>query len=103
MICTDIIREEASDNYHPNDWRVYVIEDMAGYFCGLTNKGASRDVPMFCSTLDGAQKYDAFRDLFARERAIAIRNHYVPNAKVWAYKRHEIFPEQYRKGDANGK
>ena len=98
-----LIREEVSDNYHPNDWRVYVIEDKAGYFCGFTNKGAPGDVPMFCVSLDGAEKFDAFRDLCAREKAVAIRNRYVPNAKVWAYKRHEIFPEQYRKGDTNVK
>ena len=98
-----LIREEVSDNYHPNDWRVYVIEDKAGYFCGFTNKGAPGDVPMFCVSLDGAKKFDAFRDLCAREKAVAIRNRYVPNAKVWAYKRHEIFPEQYRKGDTNVK
>ena len=103
MICTDIIREEVGGNYHPNDWRVYVIEDKAGYFCGFTNKGAPGDVPMFCVSLDGAEKFDAFRDLCAREKALAIRDHYVPNAKVWAYKRHEIFPEQYRKGDTNVK
>lgn len=104
MICTDISREEVGGNYHPNDWRVYVIEDkVLGFFAGCTNKGAPRDMPTFCATIDGAQKYDAFRDLSAREHALAIRNHYVPNAKVWAYKRHEIFPEQYGKGDANGK
>ena len=102
MSSIDIPREEVDENYRPNGWRVYVIEDKA-YFAGFTNKGAPRDVPMFCVSLDGAEKFDAFRDLSARERAIAIRNHYVPNAKVWAYKRHEIFPEQYRKGDKNGK
>ena len=104
MICTDITREDVGENYRPSGWRVYVIEDkVLGFFAGFTNKGASSDEPMFCATLDGSLKYDAFRDLAARERALAIRNRYVPSAKVWAYKRHEIFPEEYRKGDANGK
>lgn len=93
-----LISEEVGDNYHPNGWRVYVIEDrVLGFFSGFTNKGSPSDVPMFCATLDGAIKYDAFRDLAARERAVAVRNHYMPNAKVWAYRRHEIFPEQYRR------
>lgn len=91
--------EEVGCDYHPDGWRVYVIEDkIAGFFAGFANKGAPGDVPMFCNTIDGAVKYDAFRDLYARQRAEAIRYRYVPNGKVLAYKRHEIFPEQYRKG-----
>lgn len=91
--------EEVGCDYHPDGWRVYIIEDkLAGYFAGFTDKGASCDIPMFCLTIDGAVKYDAFRDLSAREIALAIRDRYVPKGKVLAYKRHEIFPEQYRKG-----
>ena len=55
---------------------------------------------MFCATLDGARKFDAFRDLSARERAVAIRDRYAPDATVWAYRRHEIFPERYRRAEA---
>lgn len=99
---TDCIqRDEVCKGYHPDGWRVYVIEDaVLGFFAGYTNKGAPKDVPIFCATLNGAQKYDAFRDLSARERAVAIRDRYAPDATVWAYRRHEIFPERYRRAGA---
>lgn len=91
--------EEVKRDYRPDGWRVYVIEDkLAGFFAGFTNKGAPGDIPMFCNTIDGAVKYDAFRDLSAREKALAIRDFYVPKGKVWACKRYEIFPGQYKKG-----
>lgn len=58
-----LIREDVDDNYHPNGWRVYVIEDKVfGFFAGFTNNGSPADVPI-----------------------------------VFAYRRHEIFPEQYGK------
>ena len=96
-----ITREIVRKGYRPDGWRVYVIEDaVLGFFAGFTNKGAPTDVPMFCATLDGARKFDAFRDLSARERAVAIRDRYTPDATVWAYRRHEIFPERYRRAEA---
>ena len=91
--------EEVGCDYRPTGWRIYVIKDNTlGFFAGFTNTGAPGDVPTFCDTINGAVKYDAFRDLSARQLAEALRDRYVPNGKVLAYKRHEIFPEQYKKG-----
>lgn len=91
--------EVVGDDYRPTGWRVYVIKDkILGFFAGFRYQPAPGDVPIFCNTIDGAVKYDAFRDLSAREIALAIRDRYVPRGKVLAYKRHEIFPEQYKKG-----
>lgn len=92
-----MIPEIVGDDYRPAGWRVYVIEDkILGFFAGFRNQSAPGDAPIFCNTIEGAVKYDAFRDLSARQRAEAVRYRYVPNGKVLAYKRHEIFHEQYK-------
>lgn len=95
---TDIPRTEVTSSaFHPDYWAVYVIEDpVMGYYAGKKPHYIPI-VPLWCRTLAGAYKFDAFRDLDAKGQALAMRDYRAKNAKVWAYRRMDIYPEQYRK------
>ena len=89
-------RVEVTEGFIPDFWAVYVIEDpVLGYFAGWKPFWEHPRVPLWCKTLFGAEKFDAHRSLISREKAIGIRNKISPDGKVWAYVRHEIFPEEY--------
>ena len=81
----------------PDYWAVYVIEDpLVGYFAGYAEHGIC--VPLFCNTIIGAKKFDAFRDLDARCKALSIMEHdgqLRERGKLWCYRRCDIYPEEY--------
>ena len=81
----------------PDYWAVYVIEDpLLGYFAGYAERGIC--VPLFCNTIVGAKKFDAFRDLDARCKALSIMEHdgqLRERGKLWCYRRCDIYPEEY--------
>ena len=84
--------EEADYDFWPGYWAVYVVRDEHGcFFCGSAGN------PMWCASLRGARKFDAFSDgIASRERALGFRDKYCPKGKVLAFKRHEIYPERYK-------
>ena len=99
---TSANRVEATRDFRPEYWAVYAIEDKAlGFFAGYKPFGPPC-VPMFCNTLENARLFDTFKDgLDARIKALAIRDYSVYGATVWAYRRCELLPEQYKQyGDS---
>ena len=95
-VCDDV-----ETSYRPDFYAVYVIKHpVLGYFAGY--KPHYYGIPLFCSTLKEATKFDTFWDLASKERAIGIRDFAVRDgAKVLAFRRHEIFPEKYINPDKN--
>lgn len=91
-VCDDV---DAS--YRPDFYAVYVIKHpVLDYFAGY--KPYYRRMPMFCSSLKGATKFDAFEGLAAKERALGVRDMDVRDgAKVIAFRRQDIFPKKYKK------
>ena len=89
-VCDDV---DAS--FHPDFYAVYVIKHpVLGYFSGY--KPHYFRMPMFCSSLKGATKFDTFEGLAAKERALGVRDLAVRDgAKVLAFRRQDIFPEKY--------
>lgn len=87
--------EVTSYKFRPDFYAVYVIEDpVFGFLAGFKPDWQPR-VPMWCKELGGAEKFDSFRDLDAKGKALAIREHHLKDAKVWCYRRCDIFPEEY--------
>ena len=89
---------DATDGkFVPDFYAVYVIEDPAlGYFAGYASHGIC--VPSYSNSIDGAKKFDAFRDLSARETALAIMSmdrRMREHAKLWCYRRCDFYPEEY--------
>lgn len=97
-VCDDV---DAS--YRPDFYAVYVIKHpRLGYFAGY--KPHYFRMPMFCSSLKGATKFDTFEGLAAKERAIGVRDGTVRDgAKVLAFRRQDIFPEKYINPNKNQK
>jgi hypothetical protein len=90
--------EVASYNISPDYWAVYAIEHPTlGFFAGFKPFDESPKIPMWCKKLEGAKLYDAYRDISSRVIALDLCRHYFPEAKVWMFRRHEIFPEYYTK------
>ena len=92
-----IPRSPVGHEFHAGFWAVYAIEHpFLGFFAGW-KPHEPHNTPIWCATLAAAVKFDAFEDLAAKDRALAIRDHYAPDAVVWAYRRQDAFPEKYRK------
>lgn len=92
------MREVADYNNSPDYWAVYAIEHPTlGFFAGFKPFDESPKIPMWCKKLDGAKLFDAYRDITSRVLALDLCRHYFPEAKVWMFRRHEIFPEYYMK------
>lgn len=91
-------RIDATDGkFVPDYYAVYVIEDpLIGYFAGYSDRGIC--VPTFCNSINGARKFDSFRNLDARGHALAIIEHdseMRKRAKLWCYRRCDFYPEEY--------
>ena len=94
--------DATNGKFIPDYWDVYVIEDpLVGYFAGYAEPGYAEHgicVPLFCNTIVGARKFDAFRDFDARGKALAIMKHdreLRERGKLWCYRRCDIYPEEY--------
>lgn len=91
---------EVGRDFWPDYYAVYVIRDRElGYFAGFK---AFSNIPIFCPSIKGAVKYDAFENLAARVKALAVRDCYVKGATVLAFKRFVIYPEKFKKGKSHG-
>lgn len=82
--------------FHSDYWAVAVIYDpVMGFYCGNNSMGQ----PMYCAAFNFAQKFDNFRDgPYMVDCAIDLARHLGRGTECHVFRRHDVFPDDYKEG-----